>query len=63
MNQKVLTVMLFLFTAISLINIIFIKEWTLVIGFLIFSSISFLSACMLLLRRYKKQSLISLEEL
>ncbi|MEI8074455.1 MAG: hypothetical protein WCH78_06875 [Bacteroidota bacterium] len=63
MNQKVFTVMLLLLTAISLIKIIFIEEWTLVLGGLIFSSISFVSACILLLKRYKKQSFISFEEL
>lgn len=62
MSQKLITVLLLLIAAISLIYINFITDWILIVIGLLFSTISLLSASFLLLLRYKKQCLISYEK-
>lgn len=63
MSQKLITVMLLLVAAISLVYIDFINDWIVIVVGLILSAISLLSASFLLLIRYKKQCLINYEKL
>ncbi len=61
MSQKLITVMLLLFAAISLIYINFSNDWILIVIALIFSVITLLSASFLLFRRYKREFQIKYE--
>lgn len=63
MSQKLITVMLLLVAAISLVYIDFINDWIVIVVGLILAAISLLSASFLLLIRYKKQCLINYEKL
>jgi hypothetical protein len=63
MSQKLITVMLLLFAAISLIYINFSNNWIFIVIALIFSIITLLSASLLLFIRYRKQYQVEYEKI
>ncbi|MEI6088075.1 MAG: hypothetical protein WCR66_10830 [Bacteroidota bacterium] len=57
MKQKLITILLLLFTALILLGINFINDWLLIVIGLFFAGASFLSAGVLLMVRKRSESL------